>query len=392
MKYSFTILVLLLIIFNINGQQYQPEIEELKNELRSIQVQIQQLEAQLKASQKELNEETQALSNLDQQITLIQTQIRMYQSEIGKKSRNVTRIQNEIDDTRKKIAALQEVFAKQILFAYKHQRGKQLGWLLGAKDLTDMMVRNRYFQIISISEKNSYEHLVTLQLNLKQNEQTLVGELNDLNMLLIDSKAAEINLKSKRESKSEIVNKVKKNKTLTQNALNAKRESEQQLLNLIVNLEKGRSTRQLNTSTQLKWEQLTGSFARNRGKLNWPVQGKILHDFGRYKNPQLNTVLNNSGIDIRATSGAEVRCIFSGVISLITYMSGFGNTIIIDHNDGFYTVYAHLSEVLVNNQEFVEAGTVIGSVGESGSLEGAKLHFEIYGNNTPLNPTIWLIK
>jgi murein DD-endopeptidase MepM/ murein hydrolase activator NlpD len=71
-------------------------------------------------------------------------------------------------------------------------------------------------------------------------------------------------------------------------------------------------------------------------------------------------------------------------------MSGFGNTVIIDHNDGYYSVYAHLGEILVNKEEFVEGGTIIGTVGESGSLEGSKLHFEIYGNSRPVNPANWL--
>ena len=92
------------------------------------------------------------------------------------------------------------------------------------------------------------------------------------------------------------------------------------------------------------------------------------------------------GSTSKRKKGAEVRCVFSGVVSVITYMSGFGNTIIVDHNNGYYTVYAHLNEVLVKKFQIIDAGTVVGTVGDSGSLEGAMLHFEIYGNNKPMNP------
>ena len=73
-------------------------------------------------------------------------------------------------------------------------------------------------------------------------------------------------------------------------------------------------------------------------------------------------------------------------------MGGFGNTVIVDHNNGYYTVYAHLDEIAVKKFQILQAGSVIGTVGDSGSLEGAKLHFEIYANNEPQNPTRWLKK
>ena len=77
---------------------------------------------------------------------------------------------------------------------------------------------------------------------------------------------------------------------------------------------------------------------------------------------------------------------------MITYMSGFGNTVIVDHKNGYYTVYTHMDDVLVSKFQFIDSGEVIGAVGTSGSLEGSMLHFEIYGNNVPLNPLSWLKK
>ena len=143
---------------------------------------------------------------------------------------------------------------------------------------------------------------------------------------------------------------------------------------------------------QIAWDKVKGNFGEQRRKLNWPTRGKILHPFGQYKNPKLKTTLVNNGIDIKAPKGTNIHCVFSGVVSLITYMGGFGNTVIVDHNNGYYTVYAHLDEIAVKKFQILQAGSVIGTVGDSGSLEGAKLHFEIYANNEPQNPTRWLKK
>jgi murein DD-endopeptidase MepM/ murein hydrolase activator NlpD len=75
---------------------------------------------------------------------------------------------------------------------------------------------------------------------------------------------------------------------------------------------------------------------------------------------------------------------------MITYLSGFGNTIIIDHGEGYYSVYSHLDDIFVEKDDLVTTGKVIATVGDSGSLEGSKLHFALFSNQKTENPTTWL--
>ena len=75
---------------------------------------------------------------------------------------------------------------------------------------------------------------------------------------------------------------------------------------------------------------------------------------------------------------------------MITYLSGFGNTIILNHGDGYYSVYSHLDEVLVESDDLIGTGEVIGLVGDSGSLEGTKLHFALFADQRTENPQKWL--
>ena len=77
---------------------------------------------------------------------------------------------------------------------------------------------------------------------------------------------------------------------------------------------------------------------------------------------------------------------------MITYMGGYGNTIIIDHGNGYYTVYSHLGEIYVSRNDVIQTNQIIAQVGESGSLAGSKLHFEIYGGNQSYDPQAWLRK
>ena len=133
-------------------------------------------------------------------------------------------------------------------------------------------------------------------------------------------------------------------------------------------------------------------FSELRGGMIWPTEGQIVTRFGRVKHPELKTVTENIGVEIKAPEGSPVQVVAGGKITKITWQRGRGNIVIVSHYGGYYTVYTHLGEILVDLLETVESGQVIGSVGESGSLKGSILHFEVWKGTTKLNPENWLAK
>ena len=118
----------------------------------------------------------------------------------------------------------------------------------------------------------------------------------------------------------------------------------------------------------------------------WPVDGKIVKGFGPQWNPKLNTTLHNPGVDIATNPTASVRSVFDGLVTTITFISGYGTTVIVDHNDGYFTVFTHLDNLLVTKNMLVKEGQKIGFI----SKESQVVHFEIWGNNQTLNPKEWL--
>jgi murein hydrolase activator len=374
------------------AQISEPKVNEMQQQLQSIQEEIFQLEKQLKTEDNQLRIETRSIENFDKQITLTHDKINIYSDKIQNQELWISNLERQIDSLEKKIESWQEIFKQQLIFAYKYQRGKQYNWIFGVSGLNDLLIKYHYFRKVSTAERSIFEGLQWATIELDNKEKILEKEMAATREYLLAATQEKENLNQKRLLKSQLISQLKQNKNQLSQALKDKKESYTQLKNILASLEKNRPNRQLKVETKIKWEKLSGNFSRNKGKLNWPVEGMLLHGFGRYKNPELKTVLNNTGIDLKANRGTDVRCVFPGAISLITYMSGFGNMVIVDHNDGYYTVYAHLDEIFVNAGEFVEGGNRIGSVGESGSLEGPKLHFEIYGNNQTLNPIEWLKK
>ena len=134
----------------------------------------------------------------------------------------------------------------------------------------------------------------------------------------------------------------------------------------------------------------TGNFAKMMGKLAWPVEGRIISQFGTIRNPDTGTLTENVGIDIKARSGTKVQTVLDGMVSTITYIRGHGNIIIIDHGGGFSTVYAHVDEIIVNENEYIQMGNSIASVKIPDNGSTPRLHFEVWGNQKKLNPEKWL--
>ena len=133
-------------------------------------------------------------------------------------------------------------------------------------------------------------------------------------------------------------------------------------------------------------------FPKLKGQLQWPAEGRVVTKFGRQWNPKLKTTTENPGIDIKGKPGSEIRSVLGGIVTTITFIRGFGTTIIIDHGGGFYTVYSHVTNVETNEDSQVRSGDVIAYMGDSGSINGSQLHFEIWGQGKKLNPEYWLTK
>jgi murein hydrolase activator len=133
-------------------------------------------------------------------------------------------------------------------------------------------------------------------------------------------------------------------------------------------------------------------FAALKGLLMMPVKGKIISFFGPFKDQQFNVTNFQSGITIKADRGEPIRAVYSGQTLFSSWFKGFGNMIIIDHGDHYYTVYAHLEELFKSKGDPVETGEVIATVGDTGSLTGAGLHFEVRHHGKPMNPMRWIKK
>lgn len=133
-----------------------------------------------------------------------------------------------------------------------------------------------------------------------------------------------------------------------------------------------------------------GSLGALKGLLDPPVKGKIANFFGPFKNKRYNVMNFRSGVDIQSERGEPVQAVFAGKVLFADWFKGYGNMLIIDHGHNYCTLYAHVQELFKQKGDRVEGGEVIATVGDSGSLSGPGLYFEVRNHGQPEDPQEWL--
>ena len=129
-----------------------------------------------------------------------------------------------------------------------------------------------------------------------------------------------------------------------------------------------------------------------RGKLEWPVQGKVSAPFGKFKHPEFGAEIVRKGIDIEAPAGEAIKAVERGRVIYASAFSGYGNMVIVDHGARYYSIYGHLGELTKKNGDELRRGEVLGRVGSGEAASGAKLYFEMRQDGRSVDPLAWLQK
>jgi septal ring factor EnvC (AmiA/AmiB activator) len=130
-------------------------------------------------------------------------------------------------------------------------------------------------------------------------------------------------------------------------------------------------------------------FSSFKGRLTWPVAGRLMHEFGQ---PRAGGGVNWNGVVLAAPRGREVRTIYHGRVVFADWLAGLGLLVIIDHGEGYMTLYGYNESILTSAGDWVAPGDVIATVGDSGGQQQASLYFEIRKGTQPVNPRGWVTR
>lgn len=363
------------------------ELEKIRNEIKHFRKNLKKTEAKEKSLLTKLHETEKNISLTEKMISQLNREQKQKEREIKATGSSIKKLENDLGQ-------LKSNFAKRLVNIYKSGEYNDWELILTSQSLNQAIYRYKYLRIISdIDKKNSSEIRHSI-VTIDNKKQKMITELQDKKKIINEKKRYQNSLSKQKNLRKQQINKARRNKNNLLAQIKEKEKAAAKLSRLITDLEKQREIRRKELAHQraLFGVSADNPFLLNQGKLIWPVQGKIISKFGIQKNPVLKTITENSGIDIKAEKGTPVKAILDGVVTTITYIRGFGNTIIIDHGSGFYTVYTHVENVHIYEKQYILTGTIIANVGESGTLSGSILHFEIWKNKIKLNPEDWLAK
>ena len=383
------LILLVFFLFSI-GFLFAQE-RNFEEEIEDTEKQIQLLQASIKKNNEEIQKVTSQEKTTSQLLSITKRNIKdsknlitAYNKKLNLYNLQLTNLQTAVDKNNKEILTIKDNYKERSINIYKKKDTKMNNSIFTANSFSQAVYRIKYYNILSNINREMLGKLKTTQF---YNEKKKIEIKQLLNNADSDKKSKENELNSldkKKKYQEKLLVELQKEKQSIQEEItkqNTKINALEQLRKTILEQKKQYDTEQLN---QLK--KIRSNIKEFKGKLIWPVDGKIVKGFGPQWNPKLNTTLHNPGVDIAANPNASVRSVFDGLVTTITFISGYGTTVIVDHNDGYFTVFTHLDNLLVTKNMLVKEGQRIGFI----SKESQVVHFEIWGNNQTLNPKEWL--
>ena len=383
-------LILSLFIFFVMGFLYAQD-RNFEKEIQQTEKQIQNLQASIDKNNKEINKLKSEEKSTSQQLSITKKSIQnskslidAYNRKINLYSLQLNNLRAAVDKNNKKILSIKNSYKSRSINIYKKKNSNLNNFILSANNITQAIYRIKYYNVISDINKEVLTKINRTQLYNEKKKNEINQLLNNVDDDKNSKEKELISLDQKEQYQKKLLQKLKQEKTAITSEIQQQKsqiEALEKLRNQILDQKQQYDTEQL---IQLK--RIKANIKEFKGNLIWPVDGKIVKDFGPQWNPKLNTTLYNPGIDIAANPTTSVRSVFDGLVTTITFISGYGTTVIIDHDNGYFTVFTHLDNLLVSKNMLVKEGQKIGFISQDSKV----VHFEIWGDNKTLNPEEWL--
>ena len=395
----FGIIIFILLFYPVDSfgqsddRDYDEELRYQNDAINALKTELKQLRLKIKTAESRERSTVNRLSSIDKEISLTNKLIQSLKYEEEKARKTIYQLKNDILKNENELESLRARYKQRVLKAYKKGSLTDLEKVFSSTTWRQAIYRTHYLKLISNIEKKLTKKIEKLLVDISRQKVELEVVLRDNLNLKRDKQTQITSYRNMRINREKELNRIRNDKNALTSYVSEKEEGIQQLEKIIKRVleDKARFERELRIRQQQETLK-TKSFKALKGQLPWPADGRIISKFGRQWNSKLKTTTENPGIDIKGKPGSSIRTVLGGVVTTITYIRGYGTTIIVDHGGGFYTVYSHVTNIQTNVDSQVRNGDVIAYMGDSGSINGSKLHFEIWGKGQKLDPEKWLRK
>ncbi|UCH10900.1 MAG: peptidoglycan DD-metalloendopeptidase family protein [Fidelibacterota bacterium] len=382
------------------GAQTVQDVEELDRQIGAKQNELRQLREEIRLYERRIARQEQAekdalnvLFELEERISLTSRLIKALETESQQLTRAINLTQQLIRQSEAEIAALKEKLAERFAHVYKQRRSTMLELILTSDNWNQAAYRAKYLKVAADYDRNLTRMVKSEIRRLEGQKQKLARDRVRKQEAIRERAREEELLRTNKTERQRQIAKIKQDRHNDERLLLQKRRDVAELERIIAGLEFDRERRAKELAEMRRKLDLAAvaDISYYQGKLPWPTSGRVVTRFGPQRNPQLNTITENPGIDIQTAPGTAVKSVLDGLVTTITYIRTYGTTVIIDHGKDLYSVYALLDDVSVSEGQYVDQGQLIARVGSDGGLSEARLHFEIWANQVKQDPANWLL-
>ncbi|MDD8021341.1 MAG: peptidoglycan DD-metalloendopeptidase family protein [Acidobacteriota bacterium] len=376
------LLVMIILIYcPLYPQQETSAATDIEKRLNLIDQQISQLKARL---DQEGEKEKSLLSTLE----MIRLKRNVLKNEIDSLNLRQKRAASELAGLSKKISANEislqrekEAVEKTLVTLYKFGRLDFLHFFLRANNLEVFLRESKNLTFLAQYQGeaiNSYLNTLKELEKLREEEKQKKAEID---LWLKEAAGKQQSLLEEEKRSQQLLTEIKKNKKTYEQMMVELKSSSDELQRLLKRLQ----------NQEIALPSPFIPLNERKGKLPWPISGRVITKFGPEKNPKFKTTVVNNGLEI-SPSGQDrmIKAIHGGRVVYADYFQGYGNLLIIDHGLSYYTLYGHCSSFLVKPGDMVQSGQAIALVGDSDSLKGECLYFELRYKTRAIDPLPWL--
>jgi septal ring factor EnvC (AmiA/AmiB activator) len=354
--------------------------ESQQKELDSLKRSISTLERQLEDRGKQRNSLQSALKKVELESSKINRNIRRLRTKINKLEKQLTTLDQKEKDLQQNISEQSDAISEQITAA--HQLGDQepIKLLLNQEDPQQLARVLKYYDYFLKARADKIQRYKKDIDDLTETR----AEINRQKLALDQSKKAleadKKTLSNRVKSRKKTLDKLQSSLRTDKKKLSKLQDERNKLEEIIETVKKAAAKLALPSNYE--------SFTSRKGKLKWPIKGRVAHSFGSKRSGTLRW----EGWLISASAGDAVKTVHHGRVVFSNYLRGFGLLVIVDHGDGYMTLYAHNQELLRETGDWVQSNEVISRAGDTGGLNKPALYFEIRKQGNPADPKVWLGK
>lgn len=361
------------------AQQADPELSKIKErELREVQEQISDLKESMDRRAEERSRVTSQLQSAEVDIVETRRKLKALELEREKSERRLQELGVSIDEQQAALESESDQLEDQVRAAYMSGSQERIKLLLNQQDPAALGRQLKFYEYFSRYRANNIEG-VTRKLNELAAMRAEVATTEANLERLAQARYAELSeLDGAQTRRREMLGSLDRQQKEEGSAIERLAAQEKDLARLINEL-----TAILSDYPISSEEPFTGF----KGRLTWPVAGTLLHDYGEGRS---GGALTWNGVVLAAPRGREVRSVYHGRVIFADWLAGMGLLVIVDHGEGYMTLYGYNETVLKSPGDWVAPGDVIATVGDSGGQPQAGLYFEIRQGAKPVNPRVWV--